>query len=91
MSPATCTRQEVITPQSSRQFLPAWDKHAAWPKCLPETQGTCSSSFSVAGIGGAMGMVKGMRGLCLSRMGAGRAEKYRYQDPLPVSVFILYL
>lgn len=90
-SPATCTQKEVIVPQSSREFLPAWDKHVAWPKCLPETQVTCSSSFSVAGIGGSVGMVKGMSGLCLSRMGAGRAEKYRYRDPLPVSFYSLSL
>ena len=34
-----------------------------------------------------MGIVKGMRDLCLSRMGAEGADQYSYSDPLPVSVF----
>lgn len=86
-SPATCMQKAVIIPQSSREFLPAWNEPAAWPKCLPVTEGMCSSSFSVAGAGGAVGVVKGVRGLCLSRMGAEGTDQYGYSDSLPVSGF----
>jgi hypothetical protein len=72
---------------SAPEFLPVWDEHASWPKFSSDTEGTCRSSFSVAGAGGAVGIVKGMRDLCLSRMGAEGADQYSYSDPLPVSVF----
>lgn len=57
---ALCTQgREVNTAENSRGVLPAWlGWTCCWPKCLPETQGTCSPSFSAPGTVGRWAWLK---------------------------------